>query len=157
MLARRVLTSLAIGLAATGAWSRDVTYDFVVCGHARETMLEASADIVALGFEQWGVVASSTTKEWEGATTRCVGAMRLIAGRPVGKGLCKWFNTAGDTAVGEWEYPAGGDAKWTWLAGTGGLKGITGTGTFMTVVRGKPAEAGTSQSCRRDWGQYSLP
>lgn len=157
MNARCVLASLVIALAAPAAWGRDVSYDFVVCSHSRQTLLEANADIVAFGVEQWGIVSGSTTKEWENATTRCVGALRLVAGKPVGKGMCKWFSAAGDTAVGEWEYPATGEPSWTWLTGTGGLKGITGSGTFKSVASGKPAEAGTSQSCRRDWGKYSLP
>jgi len=157
MRTRWLLWTLAAGLTGPMAWGRDVAYDFVVCNHARTTVLEASADMVALGVEQWGVVASSTTKDWEKATTRCVGALRLVAGRPVGKGLCKWFNAAGDTAVGEWEYPVSGEPQWTWLAGTGALKGISGSGKFSALGDGKPVQEGTTQGCRHDWGQYTLP
>lgn len=150
--------ALALGIAGAGSWARDVNYDFVVCNHSRNTMLEASADLVAFGTESWGVVASSTTKEWEGATTHCVGSLRIVGGKPIGKGLCKWFFATGDTGIGEWEYPAVGDPNWTWLAGTGGLKGITSAGgTFRALFSGKPVEPGTSQGCRRDWGTYRLP
>ena len=149
--------AIAIGFADPGTWAREVGYDFVVCSHARHSMLEANADIVAFGFEQWGVVSTSTSREWDKATTRCVGSLRIVAGKPVGKGLCKWFTAAGDTALGEWEYPAAGEPSWTWLAGSGGLKGIAGRGQFSALGSGVAAQADTSQSCRRDWGRYTLP
>lgn len=146
-----------LSVAATTADAREVDYDFTVCGHSRSTVLEAGADLVALSLEQWGIVASSTTKEWEGATTRCVGVLRMVAGKPIGKGLCRWVTRAGDTAIGEWEYPAAGEPVWTWLSGTGGLKGVSGRGGFRPAVEGRPAQEGTTQSCRRDWGRYVLP
>lgn len=154
----RLLIAVAISMAASVAWSRDVDYDFVVCNHARQTVLDASADLVALGFESWGVVASTTTKEFEKATSRCTGYLLIVAGKVAGKGLCKWFNVAGDTAIGEWEMPEAGENTFRWLSGTGGLKGITSVkSSFASLGNGKPSEPGTSQGCRRDWGTYRLP
>ena len=155
---RAGLVALAIGTAASGTWGRDVDYDFVVCNHARLTMLEANGDIVAFGVEQWGTVASSTTKDFEKATSRCVGSMRVVGGKRSGKGLCKWFNMAGDTAIGEWELSEAGEASWKWLAGTGGLKGIaTKKSNWADLGSGKPSEPGTAQGCRHDWGTFTLP
>ena len=148
---------LAMSAFASASWATDVSYDFVACTHARRTMLEGSAELTAFGMEQWGIVSSSTTKEWENATTHCVGSLRVMAGKPVGKGLCKWFTATGDTGVGEFECPPSGEPAWTWLVGTGKLKGITGSGTFRPVSTGNPAEPGTTQGCRRDWGKYTLP
>lgn len=149
---------LVATLASPGAWGRDVDYDFVFCGHARNTLLEAGAEIVAFGIEEWGTVASSTTKDWEKATSHCVGHMRILAGKRVGKGLCKWFTLAGDTAVGEWEVPETGDNTFRWLSGTGGLKGIgTTKSSFSFLGNGKAVEPNTSQGCRHDWGSYTLP
>lgn len=152
----RVLAIAMISLAQ-GAMAGEVAYDFVACTHSKRTLLEASSELVALGFESWGVVASSTTKEWENASTHCVGYIRLAAGKPVGKGVCRWFDAAGDTAIGEFEYPPAGEPVWTWLSGTGKLKGITGKGTFKELFTAKTADDGTSQGCRRDWGRYTLP
>lgn len=148
---------VALLAAVPAAWAAEFNYDFVACTHSRRITVEASPEVQALGFEVWGVVASSTTKEWEGASTHCTGYMRVIGGKPVGKGVCKWVDAAGDSAIGEFEYPNAGAPTWTWLAGTGRLKGISGGGTFQQVVTGKPIDAGTSQLCRRDWGKYSLP
>jgi hypothetical protein len=79
-----------------------------------------------------------------------VGYVRNVNGKPVGKGVCRWLHATGDTAVGEWEMPASGSNTFTWLAGTGKLKGIQGGGSFQTISQAKAVEAGTGQSCRRD-------
>ena len=145
-------------MAAAPAAAREIPYDFVVCNHAVHTPLEAGPDVVAFGVEQWGIVASSTTPEFENATTHCVGFMRIVGGKPSGKGMCKWFAASGDTSLGEWEISAGGDNRWTWISGTGAFKGVSGTQSrFKALGMGKPAAPGTSQSCRRDWGSYTLP
>jgi len=156
---RRIFPMAVLALSAftPASWAADVSYDFVACSHSKRIPLEASAEFAAFGLESWGIVASSTTKEWENATTRCVGYLRVIAGKPVGKGVCKWFHANGDTASGEFEMPAAGEASFTWLVGTGKLKGIAGGGSFKYVTNGKPSEPGTSQSCRQDWGKYTLP
>ena len=146
----------ALLVPAAAAFAADVTYDFVACTHSRRNPLEQLADFAAYGVESWGTVASSTTREWENASTRCVGYVRETGGAPYGKGTCKWFTAGGDTAVGEFEFDHA-SAKFTWLAGTGKLKGIQGGGTFRYLSMAKPAEPGTSQSCRRDWGSYRVP
>jgi hypothetical protein len=158
MVQRPALIALVIAMSAPAAWSANVDYDFVVCTHSKQTVLEAGPNLTALGIESWGVVATSTTPEFEKATTHCVGYLRVMAGKVAGKGLCKWFNMAGGTAVGEWEMTDTGGNDWKWLAGTGGLQGIqTVKSNFTSLGNGKPAAPGTSQGCRRDQGTYSLP
>lgn len=154
---RKLVLGMSLSLSALAALAADAAYDFVACTHSRQMVLEANSDVVAFGMEVFGVVASSTTKEWENASTRCVGYLRLMGGKPVGKGVCKWTQVTGDTGVGEFEYPPSGEPTWTWLSGTGKLKGISGGGTFRQVISAKPAEPGTSQGCRRDYGRYTLP
>ena len=144
-------------LAALPAQGVDLTYDFVACSHSTQRVLEGGPDGAVLATEGWGVVASSTTPDWASATTRCIGTMRVAAGKTVGKGYCRWVQAGGDTALGEWEMTPNGENTWTWLSGTGKLAGIKGGGSFQWVTRSKPVEAGTSQSCRRDWGKATLP
>lgn len=146
----------ATALLAFGASAQEVSYDFVACTHGKRTVLEQNADIVSFATEGWGTVASSTTREFENASTHCMGYMRLLGGKPYGKGNCKWVFASGDTAVGEYEFGQGPEPKFTWLAGTGKLKGIQGGGTFKTVFDAKPAQEGTGQGCRRDWGKFKV-
>ena len=151
-----VASAMALMLAQSLS-AAEHSYEFVACTHSQRTMIEANADIVAFGFELWGVVASSSTKFWENASTHCAGYIRVSQGRPVGKGTCKWLTASGDSATGEFEYPANGEPGWTWLSGTGALKGIQGAGTFRELFTARPAADGTGQSCRRDRGRYTTP
>jgi hypothetical protein len=153
----RKFLAWAVVAMAQGAWAVEAPYDFTVCTHGKRTALEANADIASFGVESWGVVASSTTPFWERASTHCVGYLRVVSGKLVGKGNCKWVEAGGDSAVGEFEYPTTGDPTWTWLVGSGKLKGISGGGTFRELFSAKPADPTTSAGCRRDWGKFSLP
>jgi hypothetical protein len=157
MQAKSMGVGLILGLAAVCGFAAEMAYDITVCTTGRSTPVEASADMVAFGVENWGVVASSTARLFEQASTHCVGYLRVMGGPPVGKGVCKWAFAGGDTGLGEWEYPASGEPTWRWLSGTGKLKGITGQGTFKGLFDAPTVQAGTSQGCRRDWGTMNLP
>lgn len=148
-----VVTLIAL---AGGAVAAEAAYDFVACTHGKRTALEVNGDYAAFSTEGWGVVASSTTKDWENASTHCIGYLRVVAGKPTGKGVCKWAQLSGDTAIGEYEFSATAESKWTWLSGTGKLKGISGGGTFKEVFSAKPVDPNTGQGCRRDWGKYTV-
>ena len=157
MSRKRMAAAMILALCSAPAWTVEFSYDFVACSHGTQRVIESGPQLTALGTESWGITASSTTKEWESATTRCVGYLRIAGGKTVGEGMCRWLMASGDAAVGEWEMPVDGENSWTWLAGTGKLAGIRGGGTFQWVTNGKAVEAGTGQSCRRDWGKYTLP
>ncbi len=154
---RHLKIGLLLGFAAAGALAAEAAYDFTVCTTSKRVMLEANADIVAFGVENWGTVASSSTKLFEQASTHCVGALRIVGGKPVGKGMCKWAFVGGDSGVGEWEYPLNGEPTWNWLAGSGKLKGVTGKGTFKEVFSAPVSDPAMSGGCRRDWGTINLP
>lgn len=147
---------IALFAIAQTAIAAEAPYDFVACTHGKRTLLESNPEFTAFATEGWGVVASSTTKAWENASTHCMGYLRVSGGKPYGKGLCKWTEAGGDSAVGEYEFSHTG-ATWTWLSGMGKLKGISGGGTFQEVFTAKQVDPGTSQGCRRDWGKFILP
>jgi hypothetical protein len=109
MTDKRIAWALAAAPGAAPAWSAEASYEFVACSHGTQRVLESGPELTALGLEGWGIVASSTSQEWENATTRCVGYLRMVGGKPVGKGLCRWVQAGGDTAVGEWEMQPSGE------------------------------------------------
>ena len=152
----QTLASMALVALAQGAFAAEAAYDFVACTSGKRTILDSNPEFTAYATEGWGVVANSTTKVWENASTHCMGFERVVAGKPYGKGVCKWTEAGGDSAIGEYEWSQTG-AKWSWLGGMGKLKGISGGGTFQEVFRAKQVDPATAQGCRRDWGKFSLP
>lgn len=155
-MAVRSFPLLALAALAPLARGAETAYDFVACGNTKITMLEARTDLTAFGVESWGIVATSTTKEMENATQHCLGTIRIVEGKQTGQGMCKWTDPAGNTFIGEWEMNATGQGEWVFLSGTGKFKGIKGGGSFQYVSKAKPIVEGTSQTCRRDRGAYTL-
>jgi hypothetical protein len=156
----RRLGFLAIGLVAfvPTLWAAETAFDIVVCYHAKTMLLEGTADITAVSIEQWGIVANSTTKEFENATWHCVGPVRTMGGKSIGRGLCKSQDSAGDSFVAEWEMTGTwGEGTMAFLSGTGKFKGIQGGFLWKTVARGKPIVEGTAQYCHQGRGKYTLP
>ena len=155
----RILCLLSLALAgfAPSLWAAETPYDFVKCATGKITPLEISADLRAAGMENWGITASSTTKDFENATTHCVGFSRVVEGKPAGRGLCKWMDSAGNTAFGEYEVLAPGEGTFVWVTGTGKFKGIKGGGQWKVFSSAKPVAEGTAQWCERYWGKYTLP
>lgn len=152
----RLTFLVAMFALAQGAWAGEAPYDFVVCTHGKRSTLESNPDFTVFATEGWGAVASTTTKIWENASTHCMGYMRVVGGKPYGKGVCKWTEAGGDSAIGEYEFSHTA-ANWTWLSGTGKLKGISGGGTFQEVYEARQVDPATHQGCRRDWGKLILP
>ncbi len=107
--------------------------------------------------ESWGVVSTSTTKEWENATTRCAGYIRVMAGKQLGKGVCKWILATGDTGTGEWEYPATGEPSGRGLVGTRKLKGISGGRDFQSPDFSQARRAGNFTGLPARLGQLHAP
>jgi hypothetical protein len=155
-MAVRSLLPVAVAAFAAQARAGETAYDFVACGSAKLTMLEARADFTAFGLELFGIVSTSATKDLESATQHCLGMMRIQDGKRTGKGMCRWTDAGGNTFVGEWE-STGNEGKWVFLSGTGRFKGVKGGGQFQYLTNAKPVVEGTAQSCRRDWGTYTTP
>lgn len=154
-----LLAAAAVMSLVPLARAAEYPYDFVVCTTGKHSpVLQADASIYATGIENWGVVASSTTPTFEKASTHCTGFIRVMNNQVVGKGVCKWTDTAGDSAIVEFEYPdGGGEPRSKWLTGTGKFKGIGGGGTFREQFSAKSADPAMTGGCRRDWGKYTLP
>ena len=145
----------ALAQASSGAVER--TYDFVACSHAKRTVVEMNHMFVGYGIESWGVVANSSTKDWENASSHCTGYVQVLGGKSTSRGLCQWTVPGGDTAVGEFEVPPSGEASWKWLSGTGRLMGIEGSGTLKELTSAATSDPMSAQGCRRESGKYALP
>jgi len=153
--ARLVIVPL-LGISPT-TWAADSPVDFVKCSSSKATSLNVGGDVTAIGMENWGIVASGSSKEFENGSTHCVGLFRIVDGKRAGNGMCKILDPAGNTILGKFEILAPGAGSWEFLAGTGKFKGIAGSGEWKVFTTAKPSADGTSQFCERYTGKYTLP
>ena len=157
MKRRLNLLVIAMFAFAPTTWAAESAVDFVKCSSAKITPLNVGGDITAIGMENWGIVASGSTKEFENSSTHCVGFLRVIGGKRAGRGMCKILDPGGNTVLGEFEILGPGEGSWEFLAGTGKFKGIGGSGQWKVYTAAKPSAEGTSQFCERYTGKYTLP
>jgi hypothetical protein len=151
------LAILTLTGIAPATWAAESEVDFVKCSSAKTTSLNVGGDVTAIGMENWGIVASGASKEFENSSTHCVGFFRIIGGKRAGRGMCKMLDPAGDTVLGEFEILGPGAGSWEFVAGTGKFKGIAGSGQWKVYTTAKPSAEGTSQFCERYTGKYTLP
>jgi hypothetical protein len=152
-----VLLVMAMFAFVPSLWAAEAAVDFVKCSSMKVTSINVGGDVTANGLENWGIVASGTSKEFDNNSTHCVGFLRVIGGKRAGKGMCKFLDPAGNTALAEWEILGAGEGSWEFLAGTGKFKGIGGSGTWKVFTTAKPSADGTGQFCERYTGKYTLP
>ena len=74
-----------------------------------------------------------------------------------GHGECLWTDADGDTFLGSTFDEPGKPGVWTFLAGPGKWKGVTGGGTYQYVSSSKPRPDGTGEGCITHSGKFTLP
>ena len=148
---------IAMFALTPATWAAESGVDFVKCNSVKLTPINVGGDVTAMGSEGLGIVASSSSKDFENSTTHCVGFFRVIGGKRGGRGMCKFLDPAGNTVLAEWEILGAGEGTWEFLAGTGKFKGVGGSGQWKVFTAAKPSAEGTSQACERYTGKYTLP
>jgi hypothetical protein len=155
------ITATAIGSAAAPAIAvaTEMEYGGTFCSHSISTMVQAGPDAIALNIEAWGVqTPDSTFKPWANATNHCLVNVTIVQGKTSAHGECLWTDADGDTFLGEHtDVPGKPGGVWTFLAGTGKWKGVTGSGTYQYVSSSKPRPDGTGEGCITHSGKLSLP
>jgi len=111
-MTKRIVTTLmaAIGWAAAAstAWAGETAFEFIGCGISKNVVVEASPELTVQAIENWAINTSTAVKDWEKATKHCVGYVRIMDGKPTGKGACKWQDATGG-ACGRVEPGCDGD------------------------------------------------
>jgi len=157
------LAAFMAASAAFAAQAAETAYSGTFCGHTKTTMLQANSDATVFQFESWNIqTPDSGFKPWENASNHCIAYYRITQGKATAIGSCLWTDSDGDTFIGELSQAPDRANVWTFLAGTGKWKGITGGGTWQRVAAGKNGADGSgagciSHSCISHSGKYTLP
>jgi len=135
----------------------ETPYDITACYSGTITMLSQSKELTIFSMDIKGIARSNhENKVFDNCTFNCVAVVRITAGKRTGLGYCKFLDPDGDIVVFEVTY-VGAEGTSKFLHGTGKWKGITGSGKFRTIARGKPITKGTAQNCSRATGTIELP
>ena len=132
-------------------------YDLTNCFDGETTMLVASKELVVFSYNLKGICRSNNDdKLFDNTSFQCVGITKIVNGKEMGQGICKFLDKDGDITVGE-TTSTGAEGTWKAFYGTGKMKGITGSGKNMYITSSKPIIEGSFQNCNRATGNYEIP
>ena len=134
----------------------ETPYDITSCSSGTITMLYKSKELTIFSNDLKGIARSNhENKVFDNCSFNSVQIIQIVNGKMKRSGHTKFMDPDGDYFFVE--VSGGKNATVKFLHGTGKWKGITGTGKFENIARGKPIMPGTYQGCARNTGTFELP
>ena len=134
----------------------ETSYDLNNCYSGTATDLYRTKELTILTVDAKGIALSNNeSKIFGNSTFHSTQVLQIVNGEWKRFGHTKFMDPDGDYFFVE--VTGGKNADIRFLYGTGKWKGITGTGKFERIARGKAIEPGTFQGCVRNTGSFELP
>ncbi len=148
-----IVLGLAIFIPVVQA---ETPYDLTNCYYGTFTTLYKSKELTIVSLDMNGIARSNhENKVFDNCSFHSVQVKQFMAGKIKRYGHTKFMDPDGDYFIVE--ISGGKNATVKFLYGTGKWKGITGSGKFEKIARGKAMEPGTYQGCVRNTGTFELP
>jgi hypothetical protein len=133
----------------------ETPYDITPCSSGTITMLSQSKELTLLSVDTKGIARSNhENKVFDNCSFHSTQIIQIMNGKWKRSGHSKFMDPDGDYFFVEVSGEKSAVVKF--LYGTGKWKGITGTGKFERLARGKAIEPGTFQGCVRNTGTFEL-
>ncbi|MFO1320341.1 MAG: hypothetical protein U1F52_12040 [Burkholderiales bacterium] len=154
---RLVYQSLMSGLALAicGAAARSGEVNVISCGGAELQTVETSSSLSFSMGSGWGTIRTEPPGNlFDRMTNHCLGAARVVEGKPSLWGHCEWTDKDGDKVLLNYARSDSVGGKYTALAGTGKFSGITATRDYKVIPF--PAVPGGRGFCDEGVLRYSI-
>ena len=134
----------------------ETPYEVTNCYSGTVTDLFRSEELTIITTDLTGIVVSNhENKVFDNCSFHSTQIIQIMNGKWKRSGHSKFMDPDGDYFFVEVSGEKSAVVKF--LYGTGKWKGITGTGKFERLARGKAIEPGTFQGCVRNTGTFELP
>ena len=134
----------------------ETPYDITNCYYGTSTRIYKDKELTIAILDIRGIARSNhENKVFDNCSFHSVQILEILNGKWKRSGHTKFMDKDGDYAFVEISGEKTAVVKF--IYGTGKWKGITGSGEFKTVARGKSMEPGTFQGCVRNTGTFELP
>jgi hypothetical protein len=134
----------------------ETPYDLTNCYYGTFTTLYKSEELTIVSLDMNGIARSNhENKVFDNCSFHSVQIKQFMADKIKRYGHTKFMDPDGDYFIVE--ISGGKNATVKFLYGTGKWKGITGTGKFERIARGKAMEPDTYLGCVRNTGTFELP
>ena len=126
------------------------------CTGSKNQTVETTPQVSFAIGEAYGTVrASPESSIFDMMTSHCLGASRVVDGKPFVWGHCEWTDKDGDKVLLEYARSQGLSGKYTVVYGTGKFSGITGTRDYR--ITPFPTVQGGRAVCDEGTLRYTLP
>jgi hypothetical protein len=133
----------------------ETSYEITSCYSGTFTDLLRSEELTILTTDVKGIAVSNhENKIFNNCSFHTTQIIQIMNGKWKRSGYTKFMDPDGDYFFVEISGEKSAVLKF--LYGTGKWKGITGTGKFERIARGKAIEPGTFQGCVRNTGTFEL-
>lgn len=155
-IALSVVVAIVLGLVIhTPVAQAETPYDITSCYSGTLTDLFRSKELTIFSTDVKGIgVSNHENKVFDNCSFHSAQIIQIINGKWKRSGHSKFMDPDGDYFFVEISGEKSAVVKF--LYGTGKWKGITGTGKFERIARGKAIEPGTFQGCVRNTGTFEL-
>ena len=152
-----VLVGIAFGLVIhIPVAQAETPYDITNCYYGELTKLYSDKELTIQTSDVRGIARSNhENKVFDNCSFHSAQIIQIMNGEIKRFGHTKFLDPDGDYFFVE--VSGGKDADVKFLYGTGKWKGITGTGKFERLARGKAMEPDTFHGCVRNTGMFELP
>jgi hypothetical protein len=132
-------------------------FDTTYCASSTMTTISASEGLIAISLDGKGIVRSNhENKVFDNMTFHGIAVVKVVGGKPIGYGICKYMDPDGDIVVWD-EIIDGPVTTLKAIQGTGKWKGIKAEGKAALLTTAKPITPDTRQVCRKFTGTFELP
>jgi hypothetical protein len=151
-----VVVAIVLGLAIHIPVAKAETpYNITACYSGTITDLFRSEELTIITTDLTGIAVSNhENKVFDNCSFHSTQIIQIMNGKWKRSGHSKFMDPDGDYFFVEVSGEKSAVVKF--LYGTGKWKGITGTGKFERLARGKAIEPGTFQGCVRNTGTFEL-
>lgn len=134
----------------------ETPYDLTNCYSGTLTYLYKTKELAIFAIDSKGIAVSNLEdKVFDNCSFHSAQIIQILNGKWKRSGHTKFMDPDGDYFFVEISGEKAAVVKF--LYGTGKWKGITGSGKFERLARGKAIEPGTFQGCVRNAGTFELP
>ena len=151
--------TLALGLAVTcssAALAKSGEVNITQCTGSQVHSVETTAQVSFNVGEAWGTVRGDPAGGlFDMMTSHCLGAARVVDGKPSLWGHCEWTDKDGDKVLMQYVRSDPVNGRYTVVHGTGKYSGVTGTRDYK--ITAFPAVPGGRAVCDEGKLRYTLP
>lgn len=157
LAATLVVATAALLDAQAAEIPKSGNFDYIACWTNTSATVSFSKNHSATTYELVGIIKSNIPGDlFDNTTFRCIGHSTNFEGKQTNSNVCESVDPGGDKRLSQFVLAEDGVTRRIQVAGTGKFDGMTQETKVSGNTVGPVVKPGTTQSCNRQTGTYTL-